>query len=40
MSSMLACVSHSPIIMIRAKPPAEEPEINALYQVFPNSTGW
>jgi 2,3-dihydroxyphenylpropionate 1,2-dioxygenase len=32
MSSMLACVSHSPIIMIRAKPPAEEPEINALYQ--------
>ncbi|HKJ75209.1 MAG TPA: 3-carboxyethylcatechol 2,3-dioxygenase, partial [Alphaproteobacteria bacterium] len=31
MSSMLACVSHSPIIMIRAKPPKEEPEIEALY---------
>ena len=31
MTTMLACVSHSPIIMIRAKPPKEEPEIEALY---------
>lgn len=30
--SMLVCVSHSPIIMIRAKPPREEPEISRLYQ--------
>ncbi len=30
--SMLVCVSHSPIIMIRAKAPPEEPEITRLYQ--------
>lgn len=28
---MIACVSHSPIIMVRARPPADEPAINALY---------
>ncbi|MCK9511973.1 MAG: hypothetical protein M0R28_12170 [Pigmentiphaga sp.] len=27
----LVCVSHSPIIMIRARPPAEEPELLAYY---------
>lgn len=32
MSTALVCVSHSPIIMIRAKPPAEEVQINAYYQ--------
>lgn len=31
MKSLLICVSHSPIIMIRAKPPAHEPEILAFY---------
>ena len=31
MPSMLVGVSHSPIIMIRARPPAEEPAILALY---------
>jgi len=31
-SGMLVCVSHSPIIMIRAKAPAEEPQILALYE--------
>lgn len=32
MTSALVCVSHSPIIMIRAKAPAEEEEIRACYQ--------
>ena len=32
MNSMLVCVSHSPIIMIRAKPPADEPAILAFYE--------
>lgn len=32
MKSALVCVSHSPIIMIRAKAPAEEEEIRAYYQ--------
>lgn len=32
MSTALVCVSHSPIIMIRAKPPAQEAQINAYYQ--------
>lgn len=32
MPSMLACVSHSPIIMIRAKAPADEPAILRLYE--------
>lgn len=31
MPSMLTCVSHSPIIMVRAKAPADEPAILALY---------
>jgi len=31
MPSMLVCVSHSPIIMIRARAPADEPAILALY---------
>lgn len=32
MTSMLTCVSHSPIIMVRAKAPADEPAILALYE--------
>jgi 2,3-dihydroxyphenylpropionate 1,2-dioxygenase len=32
MNPMLICVSHSPIIMIRAKPPADEPGILAFYE--------
>jgi len=32
MTSMLACVSHSPIIMIRARAPADEPAILELYR--------
>ena len=32
MTSMLVCVSHSPIIMIRARPPADEPAILAFYE--------
>lgn len=31
-TTALVCVSHSPIIMIRARPPAEEPEVLAYYQ--------
>jgi 2,3-dihydroxyphenylpropionate 1,2-dioxygenase len=31
MPSMLVCVSHSPIIMVRARAPADEPAILALY---------
>jgi len=31
-AGMLVCVSHSPIIMIRAKAPVEEPQILALYE--------
>ena len=31
MATMLVCVSHSPIIMIRAKAPADEPAILELY---------
>ncbi len=32
MTTMLVCVSHSPIIMIRARPPADEPKILAFYE--------
>jgi 2,3-dihydroxyphenylpropionate 1,2-dioxygenase len=32
MATMLACVSHSPIIMVRAKAPVDEPAILRLYQ--------
>jgi 2,3-dihydroxyphenylpropionate 1,2-dioxygenase len=39
MTSRLVCVSHSPIIMIRAKAPAEEGEILAYYQASVEAIG-
>ena len=39
MTSRLVCVSHSPIIMIRAKAPAEEDDILAYYQACVEAIG-